>query len=496
MKKILSLVIALACISTVRAQYVGDAIKYSQNFPTLSARSMSMGGAFSSLGGDFSSTYINPAGLGLYRKSEFVFSPGLSLSNTSAEYLGETNDDFKYQLSLSNFGYVGTYNSNKDRGLVSASYAIGYNRLNNFNNYSYIRGVNSQTSLVDNFMMDIDGTDPEVLDAFTSRLAFDAYLIDTIPGSDFEYDTPVLLPVDQRRTVETTGGTGHWNFSFGLNFSNVWYVGMGLGVNQLSYEQEMVHSEFDNADEDTDFDNFQYTEKLDVEGNGFNVSLGTMVRLFKIMRIGASVHLPTYYRFEEAYLNSIYSEYKSGFIPSEDNGDIYAEGSFKYKLVTPLRLEGGASVQIGKAGIIAADLEYIDYSGMRLKERDSFTDFSEDNRDIQDVYRPVLNLKVGGEARFDNFFVRLGGGIYPSPYSSWELNKDAGHTELTTGLGYRSNSFFFDLGFSTLFHKEKYHLYSANEYNPDPLAEPVFVSHIADLNQHKYRFVASIGFRF
>ena len=141
----------------------------------------------------------------------------MDYSNTKADYLGETNEDYKYQFNLSNLGYVGTYNSNNDKGLVSASYAIGYNRLNNFNNYTYIRGINSQTSLIDNFMLGIDGTDPDDLDAFTSRLAFDAYLIDTIPGS-FNYDTPVLLPVDQRRTIDTKGGTGQWNFSIWTQF--------------------------------------------------------------------------------------------------------------------------------------------------------------------------------------------------------------------------------------------------------------------------------------
>ena len=496
MKKVISLVIAVACISGIKAQYVGDAIRYSQEFPTLSARSLAMGGAFTSLGGDFSSSYINPAGLGLYRKSEFVISPYLGLSNTSADYLGETNTDFKYQFNLSNVGYVGTYLTNNSKGLVSATYAIGYNRRNNFNNYSYIRGLNSQTSLVDNFMMELDGTDPENLDAFTNRLAFDAYLIDTIPGSDFLYDTPVLLPVDQRRTVSTRGGTGQWNFSFGLNFSDVWYVGFGLGLNRLSLEQEINHSEFDRATADTDFDNFIYTENLDVEGTGINFTFGTMVRLFEIMRLGASIHLPTYYKFDEAYSNSIYSEFKSGFIPSDQNGDIFAEGAFRYKLVTPLKLMGGASVQIGKMGIIAADVEFIDYSRMRLRERDDVTDFQADNEQIQDAYRSVVNLKLGGEARFNNLFVRLGGGLYPSPYSSWELNKNAGRGEVTAGLGYRSSSFFFDLGFSALFHEEKYRLYSAYEYNPDPQAEPVMIDHISDLNQMKYRFVASVGFRF
>ena len=245
MKKLISLVTVIACITTVQAQYVADAIRYSQNFPTLSARSMAMGGAFTSLGGDFSSAYINPAGLGLYRKSEFVFSPGMGYAKTNATYLGQKNDDYKYQFILSNFGYVGTYNSNKDKGLVSASYAIGYNRLNNFNNNSYIRGENPENSLTDYFMQNANGVDPERLDAFYERLAFDAYVIDTVPGSNFEYQTPVLLPVNQRRTIETKGGTGEWSFSFGLNFNNILYFGMGLGIQQLDFKQTTIHSEFD-----------------------------------------------------------------------------------------------------------------------------------------------------------------------------------------------------------------------------------------------------------
>lgn len=479
MKKIISLVIAISCISLTQAQYVGDALRYSQNFPTLSARSMSMGGAFSSLGGDYSSAAINPAGLGLYRKSEFVFSPGIGFSNTTADYLGQSHKDAKYQLTMSNIGYVGTWNSGKDKGLVSASYALGYSRMNNFNNQIYMGGDNNESSLIDAFMSNIDGVDPEDLDAFTSRLAFDAYLIDT---ADNEYFTPVLLPVDQRRTVETRGGTGQWNLAFGLNFDNIWYIGASAAVYRLNYENIMTHSEFDIAN--SDYDHFYFTEDLDVEGTGFSLSLGTMVRLFKIMRVGASLQLPTYYKIDEFYRNTMYAEYDNGFIPSDDNGTIYAEGEFDYKLATPLKLQGGASVQLGTMGIIAADVEYIDYSGMRLRSGDYHTDFSSENSDIEDAYRPVLNLKMGGEARFDNLFARLGFGYYPSPFEEWELNKDASRTELTAGFGYRSNSFFFDLGFSALLNKEKYYLYSAT------------IDHIADLKQQNYRFVASVGFRF
>lgn len=481
MKKLITLVTILLCHMAMKGQYVSDALRYSQNFPTLTARSMAMGNAFTSLGGDFSSAYLNPAGLGLYRKSEFQFSPGLGYSSIKTSYNGGKNSDFRYQFILSSLGYVGTFSSGRDKGLVSASYAVGYNRLNNFFNNIYIKGDNSSSAFADYFWANADGNDPESLDPFAERLAFDAYVIDTVPGTAFEYYNVVgSLPVAQRKIIETTGGTGEWSFAFGLNFSNIMYVGMGIGVYQLNYTQKNITSEFDDYDLN-DFSFYQFTEDLDVKGAGFSLKMGMMVRPVEILRIGASMHLPTYYRIEEAFTNSMYSEFDNGFIPTDVNGDIYAEGTYEYRLQTPFKLMGGASVQLGKVGIVSADIEYVDYSGMRLRERDGMAVFDESNQAIKDAYRQVLNLKLGGELRFGNMSLRAGGGLYPSPYASGELNKNAGYSELTAGMGYRDSNFFFDLGFSTLFNKEKYNLYFNN---------------VSDMNQAKFRFIGTIGFRF
>jgi hypothetical protein len=489
MKKLVSIVTILLCVLTVKAQYVEDALRYSQVFPTLTARSLALGGAFTSLGGDFSSTYTNPAGLGMYRKSEFSFTPTLIYNKNQANYKGETNDDYKYQFGLGNLGYVGTFITNREQGFVSASFAMGYNRMLNFNNRTYIRGINDQNSLVDHFMEDINGVNPENLNAFNQRLAFDAYLIDTVPGSDYEYTTAVPLPIDQRRIIETKGNIGDYTMAFGLNFSNTFYFGVGLHYYDLHYEQTSTHSEYDYANL-SDLNYFNYTENFEHNGSGFNMNMGVMVRLFKIMRLGTSFQLPTYYSIKETYYNDMYSKFDNGFTPTDQQGTIYADGDFKYKLNTPFKWLSGASVQIGDIGFVSADLEYIDYSSMKLRESDTQSDFGQDNQTIKDTYCPVLNLKLGGEIRFDNISVRLGGGYYPSPYQSGELNHKASHTEFSTGLGYRNSHFFFDLGFSALMQKEKYYLYSAYDTNSN------YVDNISDLTRNKYRFSATMGFRF
>ncbi len=64
MKRIGLLLLAISFMfQGVIAQNVDDALRYSQIFYGGTARFMSMGGAFTALGGDISSLSQNPAGL-------------------------------------------------------------------------------------------------------------------------------------------------------------------------------------------------------------------------------------------------------------------------------------------------------------------------------------------------------------------------------------------------------------------------------------------------
>ncbi len=489
MKRIFSLVIFFTCFVTIQAQYVGDALRYSQNFPTLSARSLGMGGAFTSLGGDYSSSYINPAGLAMYRKSEFVISPGLQLANNNADYLGESNKDYRYQFNFSNLGYVGTWLSKRDKGLVSASYSIGYNRLNNYHNNLYIGGVNNNSSYSDYFVeyASVNEIDPIDLDDYYERLLYDAWIIDYDGSSSYYSLVPV--PVEQQRTIRTKGGAGEWSFAFGLNFSDRIYWGMGLGIDQFDYRSVNTHREINHGS--GPFKSFDFTEELNVEGVGFTMNTGIIARLGKFVRIGTSIHLPTYYRITEDYFNTAFSDFGDSTFykePTDDNGNYLGSSQFRYRLRTPFQWNSGVSFMLGTKGIISADVNYINYSRMQMKTHPDFDNVFDrqtaefTNEDIEMVYRPVVNLKLGGEVRLmEHFSLRLGGGYYPSVYASDELNEAARHFELNSGVGYRSNSFFVDFAFSGLFHTEKYNLYFDN---------------ISDIKANKYRFVASMGVRF
>ena len=141
MKRILLTATGILTAITMNAQSYVDALRYSQFFPTGSARNLSMGGTMGIFGGDLSSTYTNPAGLGVYRKSEFAITPGYNYSSFNADYYNGNSEDFINKISLDNIGFVSAYQS-KSSGLTGVSFGITYNRLKDFNNNVIISGTN------------------------------------------------------------------------------------------------------------------------------------------------------------------------------------------------------------------------------------------------------------------------------------------------------------------------------------------------------------------
>ena len=93
------------------------------------ARSMAMGSAFTSLGGDMSTLFINPAGLGMYRTNEFSLTPLVTLSrseNGAKEYRSNNSSRF----AMANIGFA--LNLYEGTGqLISLNMGFAYNRKKN-----------------------------------------------------------------------------------------------------------------------------------------------------------------------------------------------------------------------------------------------------------------------------------------------------------------------------------------------------------------------------
>lgn len=72
-----------------------DALRYSTLTYGGTARFSAMGGAFGALGADLSNMGINPAGVALFSKTEFAFTPCIFNNSSSVTYNGTSISDNK-----------------------------------------------------------------------------------------------------------------------------------------------------------------------------------------------------------------------------------------------------------------------------------------------------------------------------------------------------------------------------------------------------------------
>ena len=87
MKKLNILSILLIMGVNSFSQTVNDMVRYAITTNTGSARTSAMGGAFGALGGDMSAFHANPAGIGVFRKSEVSITPYLNIGKASLRSL-------------------------------------------------------------------------------------------------------------------------------------------------------------------------------------------------------------------------------------------------------------------------------------------------------------------------------------------------------------------------------------------------------------------------
>ena len=108
MKKIIYLFVVaiVATTNNAYAQYASDALRFSQTDYGSTARFKGMGNAQIGVGGDMSSLGGNPAGLGLFTRSEFGLTPEFNQLGANSLYLGQNTNTTKSKLNLNQLGLV------------------------------------------------------------------------------------------------------------------------------------------------------------------------------------------------------------------------------------------------------------------------------------------------------------------------------------------------------------------------------------------------------
>ncbi len=474
MKSIFTWTACMMASLVLSAQQEVDIFNFSKTAIGGTARNMGVGGVMGSVGGDNSSVINNPGGLGFFQKGEISLSPSLIFSNSKSTYLNETNQDFKNRFVFTNAAIVFTKKS-RNTVLKASSFAIGVNRIQNFNNSTYFSALNENNSfgeaLARQLTQDIAkaGGPPRYSNGqlkneeynyygYRQLNAFDAFVLDYDTGSKSAY--AVTYGKNTQSGYRTsTGGINEIGFNWGGNFNSKIYWGMGINVDLLHYNQLTSFTEEDYQQTNSPgFLSYTTTDNLEVRGTGVNLKTGVIIKPNDYLRLSTFIHTPTYYRVSEEYSNELKSKF---------SGNDYTANSpisrFTYDMYTPWKFGLGATGVFRKSGFLAVEYELVDYSSASVDYDGFKQEQSRINNLISTNYNLSHVLKIGGEFSYESFRVRAGYNHKTSSFN--KLIAPAGAEEVvnsfTGGVGYRGDQFGVDLAFVRSIYSNYQNIYTS-----------------------------------
>ena len=504
---IISIIFSILWSNQTIAQNVGDALLFSRHYSGGTARSAGMGGAFGALGGDLSVLSANPAGLAVYRGSEFTFTPAFDFSSTNATSMSSpgTFNDKNNRIIINNIGYVYTKNMYNEKGLQTINFGIAYNRLSDFNSNAYIKQSAAKTSLLDEFVMYANGFDDRTgrygspltedelysgISAFYEGLAYDSYAVDWdgqeyySDYDDFGYNQPWY------RSMTARGGVGEYAFSLGLNFNHTLFWGATLGLQDVSFREYFYHEESPNF---TYMKQFKFERELHNSGVGLNFKTGIIYRPMQTLRFGAAIHTPTKLWLKRYLLTEMETTWNSS--PADDGSTYFSPlpvendpNDNKYRISTPWRYSISVATIIGQFAMVDVDVEMVNYSNCNIAPKATY-DFENDH--ISDILKTSMNVKSGAEFRLGPVYLRGGVAFYGNPYNKSKFDADVkktlkGTMNYSGGIGFRNRDFYMDAAYSFIKYPE--------------MVNKLYMSYLEDerakLQTNSGKIILTFGFRF
>ena len=461
MKKFLSVVaIALASAVAVQAQSTSgilfnrdiipasSLLSLSQRESVGTARSIGMGGAFTSLGADMASLGYNPAGFGMYQRNEVSVSLGLGIAHAKNYNAYSTSDNNSVRVALNNVGasfkvYEGTGK------LVAINFAFGYNKTADYNYDMAYQGPQTISSLADAFsdIANANGliinSDNKISDSrgyadydmnpyfWGTVMGYKAGLINRGANGWYPDEIASGAEMTQYTNLESRGSAGEWSFALGFNIDNILYLGASLDIQSISRQQTIHYDEYiayngaerpSGAEYPYQLQNFGFAQSMSVNGSGVGAKFGVVVRPIEALRIGFAVHTPTYYSMAYRYSASLSSTALSaGDNPygwEVINGSVYANeatptlqdgGEYRWCFTTPTRLLAGISYTVGQYAVISVDYQYDAYRALKWNYTPANPGYT--NELFHNNLKGTHTVRAGVEAKPTPWLsVRAGGG--------------------------------------------------------------------------------------
>ena len=279
------------------------------------ARYVGMSGAMTAIGGDPSAAMDNPAGLGLYRRTEVMFTTDLAIDKPT-----DRKPTLRFSLAQASVVLsLGT--GREDKGLIAHNIMFSYQRRRTFARQMY-------GAAWEGFSL--------------SRMLSSADL------DDIKYPTSRIHDANTFSFRES-GSINEFGFDWAMNYSNQWYVGAGLHVHSLGLVEDAIYREY--FYEDTTY-LFNKTY-LSHRGAGVSGALGMICRPTGWLRLGLAFQTPSIGNLTT--YTSATTEAQTDSLRISWAPDLsYPDQNFHL----PLRLSTSAAFQISAYGLIALQYDY------------------------------------------------------------------------------------------------------------------------------------------
>ncbi len=460
--------------------YFQDAGRFNVWQPVGSARALGVGGSTVGLGPDAGSFMMNPAMLGMFRKSEFMFSSAISAAGTQSAYQGGSTSDNRNGFNIPNISAIfARGGKNWDQSYFKGgALGISVTRTNSFQNrYAWSGNSRAYTPTSPNSLRDqyyqlaqATGIDTSIIDMdfadmnSQQRLVYQgyaAYLLDRrFPGQGTGF-TSYIPGGNYRQSGEvvTSGNQYQIDLGYGFNLDDRLFLGGSFGIATLNYREERIYNEqmvSVNATRPGD-DTYvgtkgKLTEISTLSGTGVNLKLGALFAPADFVRIGVSYISRTRYSIDQNFSSALEMRYPSSryngreqYTLDQPQGDNFDLAEYTYRFRTPMRLNAGVTVLVGKQGFVTGEITRIDYGSSRLFA--SGDALKADDQTIANVYKDGFVYSVGAEWRIGDFRLRGGYRMVDNPMRggvSISQTPNKGMQSISGGLGYRNPDFYLD----------------------------------------------------
>lgn len=465
-KSLLILFLFCGLLPVVNSQ---DIQRFSERQIIGTARYVGMGGAMTAIGGDASAVQDNPAGLGLYRRSEVMLTLGETIDRTTQIKSGDIYQRARFGIPQVSAIWAWGHPS-KQRGMIYNNFMFSIQRLANYNRDLLVKGAGmgmveticeKTNGLAEDYLVDKPWDDPEV--GWLSILGYEGYLIDPIADDQW---TPAVDFTEGTLSISETGSADQYTIAWAGNISNQWYVGLTLNIPTITYSKQISLQETNRVNS-AELKSMYYASGVGVSG-----AIGLIYRPLQYLRIGASFQTPTIMQLsvqtEGDMYSSIAGQKYEVLTPSS--------GSVDMEMVAPLRTSFSVAGQIGNVGLIAMQYDYAH------------------SAEMEDMH----TLRFGAEVQAYRGIFLNAGYVYESPFLKEEpaigLDYNSIRTDIdyrytpqsqyaSCGIGYRSDVIVAQVAY-------QYRWQTLHQYASEMQLNPI------DVLTYTHRIVATLAWRF